>query len=204
MVLSKEDQARISAAIHAAEARTDGEIVCVLAKASSDYAAYPLAWSALLALIAPWALILLTTLPVERILLIQLFLFLGLYIIFSVPAVHRLLVPKPVQRAAAHRAAMEQFVIRGVSRKANRAGVLIFVSLGEHYARIVADRGITDKVDQRVWRGAIDALISHTREDRIADGFIAALEQCAAVLAEHFPAGATPPSNDLPDRIYLI
>jgi putative membrane protein len=203
MVLSKEDQARISAAIRAAEARTEGEIVCVLAKSSSDYAIYPLAWSALTAMIAPWILVALTAYSVERILLIQLILFLGLYVLFSVPALHRLLVPRSVQRTSAHRAAMEQFMIRGMTRKANRAGILIFVSLSEHYARIVADQGISAKVDQAIWRGAIDALISHMREDRIADGFIAALEQCADVLAEHFPAGATR-SNDLPDRIYLI
>jgi putative membrane protein len=202
-MMSKEDQSRISAAIHAAEARTEGEIVCVLAKSSSDYAAYPLAFAAVIALIAPWLLVLLTALSVERILLIQLLLFLGLFILFSVPPLHHLLVPRHVQRAAAHRKAMEQFMIRGLSKKANRAGILIFVSLTEHYARIVADRGITDKVDQKVWHGAIQALISHMREDRIAEGFIAALEQCANVLAEHFPAGSAP-SNDLPDRIYLI
>jgi len=203
MSLSKDEQNRIALAIHAAEAQTDGEIVCVLAKTSSDYAAYPLAWAAVAALIAPWLLVSLTALSVERILLFQALVFLVLFIVFSIPAVHRLLVPRPVQRAAAHRAAMEQFIIRGLSRKTNRAGVLIFVSLAEHYARIVADSGITDKVDQQVWQAAIDALISHMREDRIADGFIAALEQCAAVLALHFPAGATQ-TNDLPDRIYVI
>lgn len=203
MSLSKEDQDRIAAAIHAAEAQTDGEIVCVLAKSSSDYAIYPLAWAAMFALVTPWFLVALTALPVQRILLIQLLVFLGCFVLFSVPLLHRLLIPRAVQRAAAHRAAMEQFMIRGMSRKQNRAGVLIFVSLSEHYARIVADRGITDKVDQKVWRGAIDVLISHMREDRVADGFIAALEQCASVLAEHFPPGTTH-ENDLPDRIYLI
>lgn len=203
MVLSKEDQDRIAAAIHAAETKTDGEIVCVLAHASSDYAVYPLAWSALIALVAPWFLVALTALPVQRILLIQLLVFLGFYVLFSLPSLHRILIPRAVQRAAAHRAAMEQFMIRGMSRKQNRAGVLIFVSLSEHYARIVADRGITDKVDQKVWRGAVDALIAHIREDRVADGFIAALDQCTTVLAEHFPAGSAR-ENDLPDRIYLI
>jgi putative membrane protein len=203
MSLSKDDQTRIAAAIHAAELRTDGEIVCVLAKSSSDYAAYPLAWAALIALLTPWLLITLTDFSVNRILLIQVLVFFGFFILFSVPVLHHLLVPRPVQRSAAHRAAMEQFMIRGLSRKTNRAGVLIFVSLTEHYARIVADRGITDKVDQKVWQGAIDTLIGHMREDRIAEGFMAALDQCASVLAEHFPAGTTH-TNDLPDRIYLI
>jgi putative membrane protein len=203
MSLSKQDQARISAAIHAAEARTEGEIVCVLAKSSSDYAVYPLAWAAVIAMISPWLLVALTALSVQRILLIQVLIFLGLFIGFSMPVLRHLIVPRHIQRASAHRAAMEQFMIRGMARKANRAGILIFVSLNEHYARIVADQGITEKVDQRVWQGAIDALVEHMRQDRIAEGFIEALEQCGEVLALHFPAGAAP-ANDLPDRIYLI
>ena len=37
--------------------------------------------------------------------------------------------------------------------------MLIFVSLAEHYARIVADDGIASKVHQSVWQDAIDALL---------------------------------------------
>lgn len=93
-------------------------------------------------------------------------------------------------------------MIRGMARKKNRAGVLIFVSLAEHYARIVADDGIAEKVQQEVWQGAIDALLGHVKDGRIADGFIVAVETCGAVLAEHFPPGG--PKDDLPDRIYVI
>src|SRR5450631_2496342 len=52
--LPADDQHRVSAAIKAAEATTSGEIVCVLARASSSYMTYASAWSALIALIAPW------------------------------------------------------------------------------------------------------------------------------------------------------
>jgi uncharacterized membrane protein len=37
MFLSNEDQHRVNEAITAVECRTSGEIVCVLARASSDY-----------------------------------------------------------------------------------------------------------------------------------------------------------------------
>jgi hypothetical protein len=43
----------------------------------------------------------------------------------------------------------------------NRCGILIFVSLAEHYARIIADEGIVLKVPNSEWQAAIDALISH-------------------------------------------
>ena len=65
--------------------------------------------------------------------------------------------------------------------------MLIFVSLAERYARIVADDGIAARVPQSQWQGAVDALVAHMREGRIADGFVAAIERCGAVLAEPFP-----------------
>ena len=69
MTISIEDRARVGEAIRAAEQKTSGEIVCVLARSSSDYATMPLAWSILLALALPWALMWLTQLSVARILL---------------------------------------------------------------------------------------------------------------------------------------
>ena len=42
MELSSQDRQRISAAIHAAEEKTSGEIVCVLARSSTDSTALPL------------------------------------------------------------------------------------------------------------------------------------------------------------------
>jgi putative membrane protein len=201
--LSGEEQRRVGAAIKAAEATTAGEIVCVLALASSDYKSYATAWSALLALIAPWFLIAVTNFSVHEIFLAQIVIFVVLFLILSESPLSRVLVPRRVRRAEAHRAAMEQFMIRGMARKKNRAGVLIFVSLKEHYARIVADDGIAAKVHQAVWQDAIEALLDHMREERIAEGFVIAVEKCGKVLAEHFP----PESDDkdeLPDRIYLI
>jgi putative membrane protein len=113
-----------------------------------------------------------------------------------------LLVPRAVRRARAHRAALEQFVVRRVAHTRQRTGVLIFVSLAERYARIIADDGIAEKVQGAEWQAAIDALIGHMREGRIAQGFVAAIERCGAVLAAHAPPDGSP--NQLPDRLYLM
>ncbi|HUI20204.1 MAG TPA: TPM domain-containing protein [Methylocella sp.] len=201
--LSVEDQARVGAAIRAAEAQTAGEIVCVLARASSNYRSYATAWSALIALIVPWFLLGLTNLSVREIFLAQIVIFVGLYLILSESALGHRLIPRRALRAEAHRAAMEQFMIRGMARKKNRAGILIFVSLAEHYARIVADDGIASKVDQSVWQGAIDALLERVSGGDIADGFVIAVERCGRLLAEHFPAESGS-EDELPDRLYLI
>jgi putative membrane protein len=199
--LSAEDQHRVRDAIKAAEATTAGEIVCVLARASSDYMSYATAWSALIALIMPWFLIALTNFSVHEIFLAQIVIFVVLFLILSESP--RFLIPRAARRAEAHRAAMEQFMIRGMARKQNRAGVLIFVSLAEHYARIVADDGIASKVRQSVWQDAIDALLDRAGNGEMAEGFVIAVEKCGKVLAEHFPP-ETDVKDELPDRIYLI
>jgi putative membrane protein len=203
MEMSAEDRDRITAAIRAVEARTTGEIVCVLAEESSDSGALPILLAALVALTAPWLLVAFTSLPVVAILSWQVVIFVALAIVLCLPRVRVALIPRRARRAMAFRVATEQFFTRAVSRKQDRSGILIFVSRAEHYARIIADDGIDARVPQSHWQGAVDALIAHAREDRVADGFIAAIEMCGAVLAEHFPGNDGRP-NELPDRIYFI
>ena len=202
MALTNDDHAAVATAIREAEKRTSGQIVCVLAHASSAYAHVPILWSSLLALFTPWPLIYFTQWSVQRIFLTQLVVFLVASVALSWAPLRILLVPRAVQRARAHRAALEQFVLRGISRTRDRCGVLIFVSLAERYARIIADEGVAQKVHAAEWQAAIDALTMHMRDGRIAAGFTAAIERCGAVLAEHAPPDGT--GNELPDRLYVI
>ena len=203
MDMSQQDRDRISAAIRAVEAKTSGEIVCVLAQTSSDAKALPIFVAAVVALALPWLLDAWTEMTVRRMLSLQILAFVVLTLVLCLPAIRVALLPRRARRAAAHRAALEQFVIRGIARKKDRSGVLIFVSLAEHYARIIADEGIASRVPQSEWQVAIDALLEHMADGRIAEGFVGAIERCGATLAAHFPrTGAT--RDELPDRIYLV
>jgi putative membrane protein len=202
MQFTKEDHDAVSAAIRDAETRTCGQLVCVLAHSSSEYAHIPVLWASALALSVPWPLIYFTPWSVQRIFLLQLAVFIVAGLVFSWMPLRLALVPRAVQRTRAHRAALEQFVVRGISRTRNRTGVLIFVSLAEHYARIIADDGIAAKVHASEWQAAIDALTGHMRAGRIAAGFTAAIERCGAVLAVHAPPDGSP--NELPDRLYVM
>ncbi|HZC55967.1 MAG TPA: TPM domain-containing protein [Xanthobacteraceae bacterium] len=202
MEFSKEDHEAVATAIRAAEQKTSGQIVCVLAHSSSAYAHVPILWAVALALFTPWPLIDFTQWSVQRIFLLQLVVFIVAGLIFSWMPLRLLLVPRAVQRARAHRAAIEQFVVRGISRTKNRTGVLIFVSLAEHYARIIADEGIAAKVPNTEWQAAIDALTAHMRDDQIAAGFAAAIARCGEVLAQHAPPDGS--ANELPDRLYIM
>ncbi len=202
MDFTREDHEAVAAAIHEAEKKTAGQLVCVLAHASSDYAAVPILWASVLALLAPWPLINFTQWSVQRIFLVQLAVFIVAGLIFSMTPLRIAVVPRAIKRARAHRAALEQFVVRGVTRMKNRNGVLIFVSLAERYARIIADEGIAAKVHNAEWQAAIDALTGHMRDGRIATGLTAAIERCGAVLATHAPPDGSP--DKLPDRLYVM
>jgi putative membrane protein len=201
MPITPQDHSRIAEAIRAAEQTTSGEIVCVLARSSSEYHAVPVLAGALLALIVPWALVFLTQWSVERILLAPLFIFVLATAICALTPLGMALVPRRIKRVRAHRAAMEQFHARGLGRLESRAGVLIYVSLAERYARIVADDHLAAKIPASEWRTAVDALTAHMKDGRIADGFVAAIARCGALLAEH-AAGAH--TGKLPDRLYVI
>ena len=203
MSISAQDRERVSIAILAAEARTSGEIVCVLAQTSSDATALPILVAAVAALALPWLLVAFTAMTVHRILSLQIVVFLALLVILCLSRVRVALMPRKARRAVAHRVAMEQFAIRGIARKKDRSGILIFVSLAERYARIIADDGIAACVPQSEWQTAVDVLLAYMREGRIADGFITAISVCGNELAKHYPRTETS-RDELPDRIYLI
>ncbi len=202
MRFGKDDYEVVAGAIREAEKKTSGQIVCVLAHASSRYVHVPILWAVALALFVPWPLIDFTQLSVQRIFLIQLVTFIIAGLIFSWMPLRLLLVPRALQRARAHRAAIEQFVIRSISHTKQRTGVLIFVSLAERYARIIADEGIAAKVPAAEWQVALDALTARMRANEIAAGFSAAIAQCGEVLARHAPPDGSP--NELPDRLYIM
>lgn len=202
MRLTPEDYAAVSAAIRKAEQRTAGQIVCVLAHASSAYSYIPILWASAAALVTPWPLIYFTPWSVERIFLIQLIVFIVVGFALTWMPLRMALVPPAVRRARAHRAGLEQFVLRGITRTKNRSGILIFVSLAERYARIVADEGIAAKVHSSEWQAAVDALTAHMGQGRLAEAFTVAIERCGGVLAEHAPPDGSP--NELPDRLYVM
>lgn len=201
--LSAEDRARVREAVAAAEAKTSGEIYTVVAEASDDYRFIPLLWATVIALIAPLPLIFLTLLPASIIYIAQLAVFVVLAIVFSHESVALRLVPASVKHGRARALAVQQFMAHGLHTTEARTGVLIFLSLGERHAEIIADAGIDAKVDGNVWQEAMDVLLKDVREGRLADGLVAAIGGVGAVLARHFPRAADD-RNELPDDLVLL
>jgi len=201
MRLTTQNYQRVADAIRAAERLTAAEIVCVLARRSSDYAYVPALWAAFVAFATPWPLMMLTDFPARLIFAIQIAVFVFAALAFSWPPLRFALTPRAVKRARAERAAIEQFFTRNVDATKDRSGVLIFVSLAERYARIVADDGVADKIGHDEWQAVVDLLCAQMREEAIAEGFVAAIEECARLLATRIPPGG---GDELPDKIYVM
>lgn len=199
-MISQAEKARIIEAIAAAETKTAGEIFCVIAHTSSNYSLVPVAWAALIALAAPAPLIYLTIWSAGLIYLVQLAAFIVTAMLLSLPAIRFRIVPRRAMRERAHIEAMRQFLAQGLHLTERRTGVLIFVSVAERYAEIVADSGINAKVAPAVWQDAVGAALEAIKDGRIGDGLVAAVGRCGAVLAEHFPPGAIN-RDELPNKV---
>lgn len=82
-------------------------------------------------------------------------------------------------------------------------GVLIFVSVEEKQAAIVADKGIASKVPADYWHAPHALIVEGMREDKHAEGIIRAIDMISVELARHFPRQSDD-INELPDRPKII
>lgn len=157
----------------------------------------------LVALAVPLPLIYLTARPAGIIYLLQLAAFIAAALVLSLPMIRFRIVPKRRMWTRAHAEAMHQFLAQGIHLTEHRTGVLIFASVAERYAEIVADSGINAKVQSDVWSKAIAAMISAIKDGRPGDGFVVAVDLCGAELARHFPPGSLNP-DELPNKVVEI
>jgi len=230
MTFSPSDLAAIEAAVRAAEARTTGEIYCVVAEESSEYGETPLAWAAAMALLAPVLLLaggVQVTVPdlfaagwsAEQVsraaegaareallgaVVLQAILFAVAAAVVSIPAVRRFMTPSSLKRARVRRRAQDQFLAKNLHLTRERTGVLIFVSFSERMAELIADEGVAAQVSPQAWERAMDALTAGLKRREPAAGFAAAVGICADILAERFPARPGDNPNELSDAVVVL
>jgi putative membrane protein len=223
MMLTREDGARIAQAVAEAEAGTAGEIVTVLTPRSDSYTDVALAWSVFVAFLALAALEAAPAFAIALVdralglwasewgprayfglaLTVAVIKFAAMLAILQWRRLRLWLTPTPVKRARVHARALTAFRLGAESRTTGRTGVVIYVSLDERKAEIIADRAVADRVDPEVWGAAMVALLAPLRDGRLADGMVAAIAQVGAVLAQHAPRLADD-VNELPDGPILL
>lgn len=203
MLLSKEDQKRVSEAIATVEKNTDAELVTVLARHADDYRYIPMMWAALLSLVVP--LVLVWTpwwLAPLQVLLAQWTTLVVLALVFRWPPLMMRLVPPRVKQWRAANLARRAFLEQGLHHTRGATGVLVFVSEAERYVEIIADRGISQHVPDEHWQGVVDAFTARVKAGEILEGFLECIAACGKELTAHVPA--TESKNELPNHMVVL
>jgi putative membrane protein len=214
------DRQKVSAAIAAAESKSNGEIVAVATPISDAYHDVALHWALIpLFAVLAWAAWRPTALiwwynfllggwrpdPTLSQLLTLLMVFAALkftvaLLILKWMPLRLALTPAATKHRRVRRRAITVFKAAAERRTAGRTGILIYLSMAERRAEIVADEAILKVTDDHVWGEAMAALLTDVREGRPGDGIVAAIERVGVVLAEHFPRTAAD-TNEIPDKL---
>lgn len=203
MLISPDDQKRIAHAIATAERATAGEIVAVVAESSGSYLASSFLWASIAALAVPLPLIHWTWWPIQTIYIVQIAVFIILALLFTYRPLRLALTPRTLKHRLAHQRALEQFFAQNLHTTPGRTGVLIFVSVAERYAEIVADAEINRHVPVETWTSIVNDLTGHISEGDAPKGFLHAIEAAGKLLAAHFPPG-TQHRDTLPNHLILL
>jgi len=203
-VLGPAEQERVHEAIRASERRTVGEIVPVVVERSDPHPAAE--WLAALVFLLAGSGALLPHLPWRSplgFLLAQLaFGALGFGLARALPAFKRMFVFEQRASEVAQEQAFQEFYANGLQRTAAATGVLVFVSLFERRAVVMADEGIATQVDPQTWKQVDEVVLAGVRRGSLADGLVEGVTRAGEVLAEHAPWGEGD-RNEIPDRLVV-
>jgi putative membrane protein len=189
MKLTSSERDRIGAAMKSAMARTSANFALVIVPASDRYSLYPPLWAAIIALSATGVVALFHPgYTIRSGFIINGALFVALSVLLDWMPLRMRLVPAEVKRRHARELAHREFAVRIVAPGTRRDGVMFFVSLGERYAEILADRDIHALAPDGAWNKIVDQFLTAVKAGRVADGVVAAVEACGAILNEHHPA----------------
>jgi len=220
--ISEADIQRVTDAVTAAEARSDAEIATIVSERSDGYHDVPLLWAALVALLAlavyaafpDFTIGLLDRITggwhvwttrewMTTIVFATAIKFLVTHAIVGWWPLRMAFTPARTKTRRARARAITLFKASTEHRTRSRTGVLVYLSLAEHRAEIVADEAIVARVPAEAWGDAMARLIDELRAGRPGEGMAAAAAAIGDVLAEYFPRTGTDP-DEIPNRmIYL-
>ncbi|HET6537300.1 MAG TPA: hypothetical protein VFG34_04195 [Sphingopyxis sp.] len=218
--VSAADHALVTTAVAEAESRTSGEIVTVLARQSDNYDDIALVWASIKSFAAMslfalfprctqalydwltggWGHSLTPNQWLGMVIAVGVLVWLAAWAALLWQPLRLFLTPRSIRAARVRAKAINLFRVGAEAKTMGRTGVLLYVSLNEHRADIVADTAIAAKVDPAVWGDAMAALVDHIGQGEAGKGMAAAVRMMGDILAKHFPHDAENP-NELPDRL---
>ncbi|TWT62428.1 TPM domain-containing protein [Rubinisphaera italica] len=218
-LFSPEDHQAITAAVVAAEQKTAAEIVPVVANDSGRYdRAEDSAglWLGLIAFIITWAMY--PTVPVEvgdwsgnhpvvqlaaYVVVIVVGYILGASLATQIPGLRRLFTPAEQMSDECWKAARAIFFDKRVHHTADATGVLIYFSLYEHRAVVLADQNTLDLLGQERINELCREMIEQVKSANLTEAMTKTIETLGIELGKLLPRQADD-VNELSDALVII
>lgn len=209
------DLQRIKDSVKEAENKISGEIVPVIVEKSGYYSIANYKGSVIGAFIAFITMIVLDryvisdaglTLyydPVFIFFVVILGGILGAVIPTFFPAAMRALINQKHLDHATRQRAENAFLEEEVFNTRQRTGIMIFISFFEHEVIVMADKGISKVVDQKLWDKIVADLVTNIRMGKVVDGLEGAIKRCGEILLEKGFAISDDDVNELKDDLRI-
>lgn len=217
---SDEQQAIIEQAVSRAEKNTSGEIVPVIASVSGRYdraedifgvlfgmllltiswlctqESIPVAgqWEGEMATVItlPWALG-----------IIFLGFILGALLASFFPILRLIFISKKEMQEEVERSAQLAFHQFRIHETDGATGVLIYISLYEQSVRVLGDKEITAKLEQKDWTDVCNLVVEGMKSREPTEKLVQAIEHCGQLLSDHFPI-SDDDQNELSNKLNFI
>lgn len=205
--INEEEIKKVSDAVASVENRTTGEIVPMVVKRSSVLGQTALVIFACL-LFIDFALFFVFHTFLPRSIVSVIFLSL---IIVSFPLCHlfsgfetlqRFLTPKIDRHFQVMNRAQLEFYQNFANKTHDQTAVLIFVSLFEKECVVLADKTISEKLNQKDWDDVVKIVIDGIKSKTMSKGLVDGIQKAGEHLIKHFPASIHN-ANELPNELVI-
>lgn len=188
-ILTADEKRQLAAALAAAKTQTAARIKLTVVYVSDKYPLYSMLYGAFVGIAVLGGLALfLPGLPLREGFYAAVGTTIAVTALCDILPVRLKLIPRHAKFWECWELAHRSFAARILARNDRKTGILLFVSLGEHYVEVVTDRDVDRHIPQREWDTLIAAFAGAARSGRIGDGLIGLVEGATAVLAPHYPA----------------
>jgi putative membrane protein len=187
-----EEHQRIDAAMAAIKRDTSADLNVVVTRVSDRYPLYPITWAAIGAITLGTLISLFRPETASRTMIeIQLSFLIVMTLILDRLPLRLLLVPKRVKHSHAWQLAHREFNAHVFAAPNQPHRILLFVSLGERYVEIIADHDTHALAPDGTWNKIVDEFLTTVKAGHVADGVLAGVAACGAILKTHHPSQAS-------------
>ena len=199
--LTEQDKHAVQACVADVEKSTSGEIVPMVVSSSYHYPMSNMIGALIIALLISICVALVYSIRKSwgGVTAMDIWLFPAVFavafllfheLVKRVPGLKRIFITKSEIAEEVEEAALSSFYRNGLNDTRDRTGILIFISVFERKAYILADEGINAKVDKSVWQEVVDMVVKGIKQHKQAEGICKAVRRCGELIREHFPIKA--------------